>query len=137
MQMASTLDSDFRNLLSSVLYELNLRGRRFNLKPEQEKALQCLFLKRDVIGILPTGFGKSLIFQLLALLTSEVFRRRGEFKRKSTILVICPLRSLIEDQLAEVRDLGISASALPEASLYDVKNGKFTLFIHRPNVHLH
>ena len=65
--MASTLDSDFRNLLSSVLYELNLRGRRFNLKPEQEKALQCLFLKRDVIGILSNRFWEKFDFPAIGL----------------------------------------------------------------------
>ncbi len=85
-----------------------------------------------MVGILPTGFGKSLIFQLLALLVTEKFKRQGVEKRDGTILVICPLRSLMEDQLREVADLGISASSLPEASFEDINNGKFQVIYSSP-----
>ena len=38
-----------------------------NLKDEQEKAvLNCLLDGRDVLAVIPTGYGKSIIFQLFA-----------------------------------------------------------------------
>jgi superfamily II DNA helicase RecQ len=38
-------------------------GRPFNLKPEQEIAVRDLLEGKDVLAVLPTGFGKSLIYQ--------------------------------------------------------------------------
>ena len=90
---------EFHNCLWAVLCNSKIRGLNFVLKKEQEEALKSLFLGKDVVGILPTGFGKSLIFQLLVLLTSEKFHRQGQLNRNATILVI-------EDQLTEVQDLG-------------------------------
>ena len=123
---------EFHNCLSAVLCNSKIRGLNFVLKKEQEKALKSLFLGKDVVGILPTGFGKSLIFQLLVLLTSEKFHRQGQRNRNATILVICPLRSLIEDQLTEVQGLGILASSSPEAGEQDIKGGKFHIIYSSP-----
>ena len=123
---------NFESCLSTVLENLEHRGYFFQLKDEQKRALRSLFERRDVVGILPTGFGKSLIFQLLALLATEKFMRQGEEKRDGTMLVICPLRSLIEDQIREAADLGISASSLPESSFEDVNDGKFQVIYSSP-----
>ena len=43
------------------------------------------------------------------------------------VLVISPLRSLIEDQIKEAKSMGLTANSLPEASLADVRVGKFQL----------
>ena len=43
------------------------------------------------------------------------------------VLVICPLQSLIEDQIKEVKSMGLTANSLPEASLANVRVGKFQL----------
>ena len=135
MQIGNAKVSNFdHNCLSAVLCNSKIRGLNFVLKKEQEEALKNLFVGKNVVGILPTGFGKSLIFQLLVLLTSEKFHRQGQLNRNATILVICPLRSLIEDQPTEVQDLGILAS-LPEAGEEDIKGGKFHEYIRRQNVH--
>ena len=40
------------------------------LKEEQKRCLRSTADKKDVFGILPTGFGKSLVFQLLQTLVS-------------------------------------------------------------------
>ena len=39
----------------------------FVLKEEQKEAVESLLRGKDVFGVLPTGFGKSLIFQLFVL----------------------------------------------------------------------
>ncbi|CAB4014650.1 ATP-dependent DNA helicase -like [Paramuricea clavata] len=58
--------------------------------------------------------------------------RQDEEKRDGTMLVICPLRSLMEDQIREAADLGISASSLPEANFEDVNDGKFQVIYSFP-----
>ena len=46
----------------------------FVLKAEQKEAVESLLRGKDVFGVLPTGFGKSLIFQLFVLVkTNRVF----------------------------------------------------------------
>ena len=64
------------------------------LKDEQIDLLQRTLHGHDAIGILPTGFGKSLVFQLYAILSPRV------------TLVISPLKALIQDQVGALRRLG-------------------------------
>ena len=45
-----------------------LRG--VHLKPEQEQAVRNLYLGKDVLAVLPTGFGKSHIYQAFSFLKS-------------------------------------------------------------------
>ncbi|XP_028416773.1 ATP-dependent DNA helicase Q1-like isoform X2 [Dendronephthya gigantea] len=76
-----------------------------NLKPLQVKCLEYILNGKDVIGVLPTGFGKSLIFHILPYFMPTK-------KRSNIVLVICPLNSIIEDQLKILKDRGISANVL-------------------------
>ena len=43
------------------------RGAAIKLKSKQEEALRALAAGKDLLGILPTGYGKSYVFQLPAL----------------------------------------------------------------------
>ena len=47
--------------------ELFICYQSFRLKCEQRVSIQHLLLGKDVIAILPTGFGKSMIFTMYAL----------------------------------------------------------------------
>ena len=59
---------------------------------------------------LPTGYGKSLIFQCLLIAAVDIFERpRGS----SVIVVISPLQALMEDQVRHLNDFGIPAIAIP------------------------
>lgn len=66
----------------------------------QLKVLGPLLAGRDVLAVLPTGAGKSLCFQVPALLGQGL------------TLVISPLISLMQDQVAALRRRGISAAYL-------------------------
>ena len=79
-----------------------------SLYPEQETSLKALVEGKNVYASLPTGYGKSLIFFAAPVLFDEILERpRGSSK----ILVISPLKTLMEDQVAYLRSLGLSAIA--------------------------
>ena len=81
--------------LSEVLLELNETGMLFSLKKEQESAMPHIFNGKDVMAILPTGFGKSYIFHLFVTMCGVRSKRQGGIGF-SGIIVISPLQSIIQ-----------------------------------------
>ena len=57
----------FESALAATLEDLELS---FSLRKEQRTALKSFLKKEDVFGVLPTGYGKSLICQLAPLASS-------------------------------------------------------------------
>ena len=76
----------------------------------------------DVLAVLPTGYGKSLIFQLLVLVGKE------ERRRPAAVLVICSLKSIIDNQIGEGEGFGIRAVAINDVSSEYLKSVKLQLF---------
>jgi ATP-dependent DNA helicase RecQ len=66
-------------------------------RPFQEQIINTVLEGEDVLAILPTGGGKSLCYQLPALLL------------EGTVLVISPLIALMEDQVKQLEKRGIKA----------------------------
>ena len=97
--------------------------RKLILKREQEIAVKELLLGKHVLAVLPTGYGKSLIFTLF-LLAQENYTIPGRTgyrgDRINSILIISPLRSIISDQIAEIVSLGFSAVELLDENVSDV-----------------
>ena len=58
-----------------------------NLKPLQVKCFEYLLKGQDVIGVLPTGFGKSMLFHLLPHFIPVK-------TMKNLVIVMCPLNSI-------------------------------------------
>src|SRR5687767_6248523 len=69
-------------------------------RPGQQEIIGAVLAGRDTLGIMPTGAGKSLCYQIPALLLH------------GTTLVISPLISLMKDQTDKLVELGLAASAL-------------------------
>ena len=86
---------------SAVLREVFGHPR---FRPGQRDAVKALVAGRDVVVLLPTGRGKSLCFQVPAL----VARRRG----RGTAVVVSPLIALMDDQVGQLGAKGIVAGAL-------------------------
>ena len=55
------------DVLVRALADLNIITRNeFKLKPEHEVAVKSLLHGKDVLAVLPTGYGKSLLYQMFA-----------------------------------------------------------------------
>ena len=73
------------------------------------------------MAVLPTGFGKSLIFQLL-IRVQEILS-----SKPACVIVVCPLKSIVQDQLIEASSMGLLVTSLASARIGDVENGKYQL----------
>jgi ATP-dependent DNA helicase RecQ len=69
-------------------------------RPLQEKIVQSLLGGRDTCVVMPTGGGKSLCYQLPALVSGK------------TAIVISPLIALMQDQAAQLAQMGIPSAVL-------------------------
>ena len=97
------------NFLNALRYALDSSGYSdIYLKVKQIIILEALFLQKDVVAVLPTGYGKSVIFHLLPFLMDYRTQTRG----KSIVLVVAPLNSLMDDQLNHLNKKGIKAGIL-------------------------
>ena len=104
---------DYKELVRIAVKKFNDAQNYKNelkLKREQEMAVQELLAGHHVLAVLPTGYGKSMIFTMFLLATEEI--RRLSPTQGSSVLIISPLRSIIEDQITEMRSLGFSAVEL-------------------------
>lgn len=117
--MADTLSFDAA--LAEALLFLSELGMSLILRPEQKEAISSLVHGRDLLAVLPTGSGKSLIFQLL-IRVKQILSLKA-----ARVIVVCPLKSIVQDQLAEASLMGLTATSLAGASLQDVENGKYQL----------
>jgi len=77
----------------------------------------------DVLAVLPTGYGKRLIFQLFAIAASI------DRKEPQTELVVCPLKRIIRDQFAEAKTMGIPAASTVDISEDGLLAAKFQLIL--------
>ena len=85
-------------------------------KKEQDIAIKSLLKEKDVLAVLPTGFGKSLVFQVFAITTSMDSR---SVSSNGCVLVICPLKSIIRDQIEGADSLGLNAVELESPDMFE------------------
>ena len=71
-----------------------------SFRPRQEDVIRDLIAGRDVAAVMPTGGGKSLCYQMAALVLGK------------TAVVISPLIALMQDQVAQLEEIGVSAALL-------------------------
>ena len=81
-------------------------------RPLQEGIVRNLLAGRDSCVVMPTGGGKSLCYQLPAAMSPD-----------KTVIVISPLIALMEDQVAQLGQMGISA-ALLNSSISGAQQGR-------------
>ena len=99
-----------------------------HFRPGQEKAIDYILEGRSAVVIMPTGGGKSLCYQLPALVLSGV------------TIVVSPLIALMKDQVDGLLRVGIPATFINSSisiaettnRLTDVKEGKYKLLYIAP-----
>ena len=69
-------------------------------RPGQREVVEALLAGRDCLAVLPTGAGKSLCYQLPAVV------------RRGVVVVISPLVALMQDQVAQLTRRGVAAACL-------------------------
>ena len=102
-------DSDFTKALEGALQFFP----DICLKLEQKLCLKNLVIKRkDVLGVLPTGYGKSLIYQLLPKIFSQFWKEKTGETKSFPIIVVSPLELIRTQQVARLTANGINSVSL-------------------------
>ena len=102
----------FRSLQFAVV---NSSYWNINLKPKQVKCLEAVYSGRDIIAVLPTGYGKSIIFHLLPALFFDKIncgRTPASLPIHPVVVVVSPLNSLISDQIRRSTQGKVKATIL-------------------------
>jgi superfamily II DNA helicase RecQ len=68
-----------------------------NFRPNQRAIINCVLSRKDVFVCMPTGYGKSLTFQIPACVD------------KGVTIVVMPLISLVFDQVTYLKTIGVRA----------------------------
>src|SRR5512146_1117659 len=115
--MATTPESILKNIFG---YE--------QFRPLQREVIENVLRKQDTLAIMPTGSGKSLCYQLPALIFPGL------------TVVVSPLIALMKDQVEQLRALGVPALFLNSSLSWDeyrentaqVRSGKVRLLYVAP-----
>ncbi len=67
-----------------------------NMKREQIDLVRSFMEKKDVFGVLPTGFGKSLCYASLPYTFDKLLQKK---KGYSLVIVVTPLLAIMKDQV--------------------------------------
>lgn len=94
-------------IFSNVLEILNKYYGYSYFKEGQDKIISNILRGRDTLSIMPTGAGKSVCYQIPALIFNGI------------TLVVSPLISLMKDQVDSINDIGISAAYINSTQSLD------------------
>jgi len=92
--------------MSTALQILEKYWGHNQFRPLQEGIIDAVLAKKDVLALLPTGGGKSICFQVPALL------------KDGMCLVISPLIALMQDQVSNLQEKGIDAAVIHSGMPY-------------------
>ncbi|XP_022780304.1 ATP-dependent DNA helicase hus2/rqh1-like [Stylophora pistillata] len=104
------------------------------LSEEKKKALHGLINMKDVFTVLPTGHGKSLIFQIQPDLCPQLSVRGYSYPKNPIIVVIFPLKSLMESHIRELQSYGLTGAAVSGDEVNDdaILRGEYSFVFGSP-----
>jgi ATP-dependent DNA helicase RecQ len=82
-----------------------------SFRPGQENIVRSIAAGRDACVVMPTGGGKSLCYQLPAVLDAQ-----------RTVVVVSPLIALMQDQVAQLEQMGVPAGFLNSSLSSDARS---------------
>ena len=84
-----------------------------NLNVKEVICLEAIYHGRDVVAVLPTGYGKSVIFHLLpSLFLDKINCGRRAAQSHPVVIVVYPLNALIKDQIRRLKEGNVNAAIL-------------------------
>ena len=101
---------------------------------QREATVQFVQKKTDVFVNLPTGYGKSLIYQALPFIYDSILEAAGHI-----VVVVSTLVNLMKDQVDKLANLGILAASLSEITEENAKGvveGRFSIVYGSPEAWL-
>lgn len=90
--------------------------RSYGGEPLQEKAVKAAINNKSILAVFPTGGGKSITFQVPALMSGET--------SKGLTIVISPLQSLMKDQVDNLEKIGITDAVTINGLLDPIERAK-------------
>jgi ATP-dependent DNA helicase RecQ len=90
--------------------------RTYGGEPLQEKAMKAAVDNKSILAVFPTGGGKSITFQVPALMSGE--------SAKGLTVVISPLQSLMKDQVDNLEKVGITEAVTVNGLLDPIERAK-------------
>lgn len=90
--------------------------RSYGGEPLQEKAVKAAINNQSILAVFPTGGGKSITFQVPALMSGET--------SKGLTVVISPLQSLMKDQVDNLEKIGITDAVTINGLLDPIERAK-------------
>lgn len=90
--------------------------RTYGGEPLQEKAVKAAIDNKSILAVFPTGGGKSITFQVPALMSAET--------TKGLTIVISPLQSLMKDQVDNLEKVGITEAVTINGMLDPIERAK-------------
>ena len=102
--MASNDASEERELLSALNASLEIFVDK-TLKDEQTECIRRIVCYgKDVLAVLPTGFGKSAIYRLIPKVLFHM-GRTANATSKTTVAVVSPLECIRKEQVASIEKM--------------------------------
>ncbi|MDR7210973.1 RecQ family ATP-dependent DNA helicase [Flavobacterium piscis] len=90
--------------------------RTYGGEPLQERAVKAAIDNKSILAVFPTGGGKSITFQVPALMSGEA--------TKGLTVVISPLQSLMKDQVDNLEKIGITEAVTINGLLDPIERAK-------------
>ncbi len=93
-----------------------IHSEHYGGEPLQEKAVKAAVDNKSLLAVFPTGGGKSITFQVPALMSGE--------NTKGLTVVISPLQSLMKDQVDNLEKVGITDAVTINGLLDPIERAK-------------
>ena len=133
MAAASLSYKVFENAVKCAITKVEI-GEISSLTEPQSRSLFNFLCGNDTFVSLPTGHGKSLIYQICPAVARELASTDNQFPCEPVVVVISPLISLIADQISSCERMGIKVCKVDMESADSLQKGcdldiRFTVMV--------
>lgn len=126
-------DAKLEKAVNDSLFKVN---PAIKVRPKQLAAIKSILSGTDTLAILPTSYGKSMIFRLLP----AVCKALDSHPNNAIVIVIAPLISIVVDQVEAANNLnsslGLNACSICLTEYENIRNLKYNILVGTPEAWL-